>query len=250
MTTEMSIFKNVENAISNEFTLDIAKHYDWKSNISDDIKLKQGEVLFQIDGLNRVGQKINEIMIPYVVKAIHLGIHESIKNCKSINQLLVSLGIPKGTASGYVKIANICYNEHGDLYPMFSKFNYKSLQLLAQAKEEDRNYALEYLEDNLEPTSKEVADALKHIVVVDNEDKLPIEENVKETTKKETSKEETPKEESKETPKEESKETPKEESKVPLSSNAHYQLTQLRAHIDTLSKEQIKKIIDDILALG
>lgn len=245
MTTEMSIFKNVEKAVANEFTLDIAKHYDWKPNISDDIKLQQGEVLFQIDGLNRVGQKINEIMIPYVVKAIHLGIHESIKNCKSINQLLVSLGIPKGTASGYVKIANICYNEYGDLYPMFSKFNYKSLQLLAQAKEEDRNYALEYLEDNLEPTSKEVADALKHIVVVDNEDELPIEENVKETPKKDT-----PKEESKETPKEESKDTPKEESKEKLSSNAHYQLTQLRAHIDSLTKEQIKKVIDDILALG
>ena len=247
MTTEMSIFKNVENAVSSEFTLDIAKHYDWKANISDDVKLKQGEVLFQIDGLNRVGQKINEIMIPYVVKAIHLGIHESIKNCKSINQLLVSLGIPKGTASGYVKIANICYNEYGDLYPMFSKFNYKSLQLLAQAKEEDRNYALEYLEDNLEPTSKEVADALKHIVVADSEEKLPI-EDVKETSKEESK--ETPKKESKETPKEDSKETSEEESKIPLSSNAHYQLTQLRAHIDSLTKEQIKKVIDDILALG
>ena len=248
MTTEMSIFKNVEKAVSSEFTLDIAKHYDWKPGISDDVKLRQGEVLFQIDGLNRVGQKINEIMIPYVVKAIHLGIHESIKNCKSINQLLVSLGIPKGTASGYVKIANICYNEYGDLYPMFSKFNYKSLQLLAQAKEEDRNYALEYLEDNLEPTSKEVADALKHIVVADSEEKLPIEEDVKETSKEESK--ETPKEESKETPKEESKETPKEESKEKLSSNAHYQLTQLRAHIDSLTKGQIKKAIDDILALG
>ena len=71
----------------------------------------------------------------------------------------------------------------------------------------------------------------------------------KKTDSKEESKE-TPKEESKETPKEESKETPKEESKEKLSSNAHYQLTQLRAHIDSLTKEQIKKVIDDILALG
>ena len=36
----------------------------------------------------------------------------------------------------------------------------------------------------------------------------------------------------------------------PLSSNAHYQLSQLRARIDSLTKEQIKKVIDDILALG
>ena len=70
----------------------------------------------------------------------------------------------------------------------------------------------------------------------------------KETPKEESK--ETPKEESKETPKEESKETPKEESKEKLSSNAHYQLTQLRSHIDSLTKEQIKKAIDDILALG
>ena len=55
-------------------------------------------------------------------------------------------------------------------------------------------------------------------------------------------------EENKRDSKEESKEDSNE--KVPLSSNAHYQLTQLRAHIDSLTKEQIKKVIDDILALG
>lgn len=172
---------------------------------------------------------------------------KGIKSCNKAIEKVLGSG-KKSTISGAIAIAGLFY-ENGLLKDTrYINSSKQCLQKVAQSS--DKTYfedLKKWFSENPNCTVKTITekiDELKNPPVETTATEADVSEN------KADSKEETLKEESKETPKEESKETPKEESKEKLSSNAHYQLTQLRAHIDSLTKEQIKKAIDDILALG
>ena len=170
---------------------------------------------------------------------------KGIKSCNKAIEKVLGTG-KKSTISGAIAIADLFY-ENGLLKDTrYINSSKQCMQKVAQSS--DKNYfedLKKWFSENPNCTVKAITDK------IDELKNPPIESTASEAdvAEKKESKE-TPKEESKETPKEESKETPKEDSKEKLSSNAHYQLTQLRAHIDSLTKEQIKKVIDDILALG
>ena len=162
---------------------------------------------------------------------------KGIKSCNKAIEKVLGTG-KKSTISGAIAIADLFY-ENGLLKDTrYINSSKQCMQKVAQSS--DKNYfedLKKWFSENPNCTVKAITDK------IDELKNPPIESTASEADVAE-------KKESKETPKEESKETPKEDSKEKLSSNAHYQLTQLRAHIDSLTKEQIKKVIDDILALG
>ena len=170
---------------------------------------------------------------------------KGIKSCNKAIEKVLGSG-KKSTISGAIAIADLFY-ENGLLKDTrYINSSKQCMQKVAQSSE--KNYfedLKKWFSENPNCTVKDMSDK------IDELKNPPVESTASEVdvAEKKESKE-TPKEESKETSKEESKETTNEESKEKLSSNAHYQLTQLRAHIDSLTKEQIKKVIDDILALG
>ena len=170
---------------------------------------------------------------------------KGIKSCNKAIEKVLGSG-KKSTISGAIAIADLFY-ENGLLKDTrYINSSKQCMQKVAQSSE--KSYFVElkkWFSENPNCTVKTMTDKIEELK------NPPVESTASEVAVEEKEEyKETPKKESKETPKEESKETPKEETKEKLSSNAHYQLTQLRAHIDSLTKEQIKKVIDDILALG
>ena len=176
---------------------------------------------------------------------------KGIKSCNKAIEKVLGTG-KKSTISGAIAIADLFY-ENGLLKDTrYINSSKQCMQKVAQASEKTYFEDLkEWFSKNPNCTVKEMTDKIEELKNPPV-DSTASEVEVKE--KKTDSKEEN--KESKADSKEESKTDSNEECKagskenVPLSSNAHYQLTQLRAHIDSLTKEQIKKVIDDILALG
>lgn len=165
---------------------------------------------------------------------------KGIKSCNKAIEKVLGSG-KKSTISGAIAIADLFY-ENGLLKDTkYINSAKQCMQKVAQASEKPYYEALkEWFSQNPSCTVKEMTDKIETLknppIDVESAD---IEE------KAETKQEE--KAETKQESKAESKEESKADSKP---SNAHYQLVQLRAHVDNLTKEQIKKALDDIIALG
>ena len=173
---------------------------------------------------------------------------KGIKSCNKAIEKVLGSG-KKSTISGAIAIADLFY-ENGLLKDSrYINSSKQCMQKVAQSSEKSYFEDLKnWFSENPNCTVKDMTDKINELK------NPPVESTASEVDVAESKADS--KEESKADSKEESKADSKEESKadskekVALSSNAHYQLTQLRAHIDSLSKEQIKKVIDDILALG
>ena len=174
---------------------------------------------------------------------------KGVKSCNKAIEKVLGSG-KKSTISGAIAIAELFY-ENGLLKDSkYINSAKQCMQKVAQSSEKTYFEDLKkWFSENPNCTVKEMTDK------VDELKNPPIETTASEADveEKKTDFKEEKKADSKEESKadvEEQKVDSKEENKEPLTGNAHYQLTQLRARIDNLSKAQIKKAIDDILALG
>lgn len=173
---------------------------------------------------------------------------KGIKSCNKAIEKVLGSG-KKSTISGAIAIADLFY-ENGLLKDTrYINSSKQCMQKVAQSSEKSYFKDLKtWFSENPNCTVKEMNNK------IDELKNPPVESTASEVNV--TEKKADSKEEKKAEHKEESKVDSKEESKADskhdktLSSNAHYQLVQLRAHIDSLTKEQIKKVIDDILTLG
>ena len=258
MTTELTL-DTLKTTLSDAFTAIETTAHSIPMNVTKDLwqidEQADLSVATEVNGLmnellaySTIETRLTDRYISIASRLLYGEKWKALKGIKSCNKAIEKvLGSgKKSTISGAIAIADLFY-ENGLLKDTrYINSSKQCMQKVAQAS--DKSYfedLKKWFSENPNCTVKSMADKIEELK------NPPVESTASEVdvTEKEESKE-TPKEESKETPKEDSKETPEEESKIPLSSNAHYQLTQLRAHIDSLTKEQIKKVIDDILALG
>ena len=165
---------------------------------------------------------------------------KGIKSCNKAIEKVLGSG-KKSTISGAIAIADLFY-ENGLLKDTkYINSAKQCMQKVAQATEKPYFEALKkWFEENPNCTVKAMTDKVEELK------NPPVDVESADVEAKAESKKEA-KAESKEEAKAESKEEVKAE---PLKGNAHYQLTQLRAHIDNMTKDQIKKALDDIIALG
>ena len=263
MTTELTL-DTLKTTLSDAFTAIETTAHSIPMNVTKDLwqidEQADLSVATEVNGLmnellaySTIETRLTDKYISIASRLLYGEKWKALKGIKSCNKAIEKvLGSgKKSTISGAIAIADLFY-ENGLLKDTrYINSSKQCMQKVAQANEKSYFEELKkWFSENPNCTVKAMTDKideLKNPPVESTANEVDVEE------KKADSKEESKagsKEESKETPKEESKETPKEESKEKLSSNAHYQLTQLRAHIDSLTKEQIKKVIDDILALG
>lgn len=160
MTNELITKNEILNLVPSATTEEL-KFYPWKKGTSDEVINAQGSVLFKLDGLNAIGKRINEVMLPLIAQLNGMEVWKSLENCKSLNQLLISLGLPKSTASGLIKIATICYDSAGNIEPRYAKFNYNELQVLAQANESEREHMVEWARPLEDFSTKDFKEELK-----------------------------------------------------------------------------------------
>ena len=258
MTTELTL-DTLKTTLSDAFTAIETTAHSIPMNVTKDLwqidEQAELSVATEVNGLmnellaySTIETRLTDKYISIASRLLYGEKWKALKGIKSCNKAIEKvLGSgKKSTISGAIAIADLFY-ENGLLKDTrYINSSKQCMQKVAQSSEKSYFEELKnWFSENPNCTVKNMTEK------IDELKNPPVESTASEVdvAEKEESKE-TPKKESKETPKEESKETPKEESKEKLSSNAHYQLTQLRAHIDSLTKEQIKKVIDDILALG
>ena len=169
---------------------------------------------------------------------------KGIKSCNKAIEKVLGSG-KKSTISGAIAIADLFY-ENGLLKDTkYINSAKQCMQKVAQATEKPYYETLkEWFSQNPNCTVKAMTDKIEEL----KNPPVYVESAVVE--EKQTESKEEKQAESKEEKQTESKEEKQTESKEEKTTNAHYQLTQLRAHVDSMTKEQIKKALDDIIALG
>ena len=253
MTTELTL-DNLKTTLSDAFTaiettahsipMDATKDL-WKFDEHADLS-----VAIEVNGLmnellaySTIETRLTDKYISIASRLLYGEKWKALKGIKSCNKAIEKVlgNGKKSTISGAIAIADLFY-ENGLLKDTrYINSSKQCMQKVAQAS--DKKYfedLKKWFSENPNCTVKDMTDKINELK------NPPIESTAEEVDVAEK------KEDSKEEKKADSKEEKKTDSneKIQLSSNAHYQLAQLRAHIDSLTKEQIKKVIDDILALG
>ena len=169
---------------------------------------------------------------------------KGIKSCNKAIEKVLGSG-KKSTISGAIAIADLFY-ENGLLKDTkYINSAKQCMQKVAQATEKPYYETLkEWFSQNPNCTVKAMTDKIEELK------NPPVDVESAVVEEKQTESKEEKQAESKEEKQTESKEEKQTESKEEKTTNAHYQLTQLRAHVDSMTKEQIKKALDDIIALG
>lgn len=255
MTTELTL-DTLKTTLSDAFTaiettahsipMDVTKEM-WQINEQAELSVatEVNGIMNELLAYSTIETRLTDKYISIASRLLYGEKWKALKGIKSCNKAIEKvLGSgKKSTVSGAIAIANLFY-ENGLLKDTrYINSSKQCMQKVAQSSEKDYFEKLKnWFSENPNCTVEAMTDKINELK------NPPVDSTASEVDVEETK--ETPKKDSKKTPKEESKDTPKEETKESLSSNAHYQLTQLRAHIDSLTKEQIKKVIDDILALG
>ena len=250
LTTQVSsIFDAVEQTSKTLTTQEYTSVWQFNENVAEVTVREVGAVMTELLAYSTMDMKLKDKYPQLAARLLHDDAWKALKDVKSVNEAMLSiLGKgAKGTVSGAVAVAKMFYNCTGALIEpnIYGKSNYRCMQTVAQSTEKPYHKELcEWFREH--PTCKasemdaKVAELKKPVIDVESADV----EETKQEEKTET------KEEPKQEEKTETKEGPKQEEQTDKSSNTHYQLVQLRAHIDSLTKEQIKKALDDIIALG
>ena len=259
LTTQVSnIFDTVEQTSKSLTTEEYTTVWKFNKGVAEVTVREVGAVMTELLAYSTMDMKIKDKYPQLASRLMHNDAWKALNGIKSVNEaMLTILGkSAKGTVSGAVSVAKMFYNCNGLLIEpdVYGKSNYRCMQTVAQSTEKPYHKELcEWFREHPTCKASEMDEKVKELKnpVIDVES-ADIEETKQEETKQEeTKQEETKQEETKQEEKAESKQETKQEEKAESKlSNAHYQLCQLRAHIDSLTKEQIKKALDDIIALG
>ena len=236
MTTEITLetlTNNLQNSLENiksdAHSLSVEDYklfWKFKEDATDIVIHEIGGIMTELVAWSTLDKTLTMNYAKVAAKLLHEDSWKFLQGVQSVNeamQLVLGHG-KKSTISGAVSVAKMFLNCNGDFIDSkYSKSAYQCLQLVSQST--DKEYHKElclWFSENATCSVKTLKDKISELK------NPPVEVEATEVK---------------------TEEKPQAEEK-PLSSNAHYQLSQLRAHIDSLTKEQIKKVIDDILALG
>lgn len=261
MTTEITLqtlTSNLQNSLENiksdahSLSVDDYKlFWRFKEDASDIIVHEVGGIMTELVAWSTLDKTLTMNYAKVAAKLLHDDAWKFLQGIKSVNEAMkLVLGDgKKSTISGAVSVAKMFLNCNGEFIDSkYSKSAYQCLQLVAQSTDKEYHKTLcLWFSDNATCSVKELKDKIEELKnpPVDIEEKY-----VESVEKSQAESKEKPQAESKEEKQAESKEEKQTESKEEKTSNVHYQLVQLRAHIDSMTKEQIKKSLDDIIALG
>lgn len=262
MTTEMTLatltnnlqssLENIKTDAHSLSTEDYKLFWKFSKDATDMIVHEVGGIMTELVAWSTIDKTLTMNYAQVAAKLLHDDSWKYLEGVNSVNEAMkLVLGDgKKSTISGAVAVAKMFLNCNGSFIDdRYAKSAYQCLQLVAQSTDKEYHKALcLWFSDNATCTVKALKEKIADfknppidVETADVESKPQAEE--KPQAEKKAQAEEKPQVEEK-------SQEDKEETDKKLSSNAHYQLVQLRSHIDSLTKEQIKKVIDDILALG
>ena len=250
MTTELTL-DTLKTTLSDAFTAIETTAHSIPMNVTKDLwqidEQAELSVATEVNGLmnellaySTIETRLTDKYISIASRLLHGEKWKALKGIKSCNKAIEKvLGSgKKSTISGAIAIADLFY-ENGLLKDTrYINSSKQCMQKVAQASE--KNYfedLKKWFSENPNCTVKEITDKIDEL----KNPPIEVTHNEADVIEKKAMDEKAEKK---------AEEKAEEKAEKKLSSNAHYQLTQLRAHIDSLTKEQIKKVIDDILALG
>lgn len=259
MTTEMTLatltnnlqssLENIKTDAHSLSTEDYKLFWKFSKDATDMIVHEVGGIMTELVAWSTIDKTLTMNYAQVAAKLLHDDSWKYLEGVNSVNEAMkLVLGDgKKSTISGAVAVAKMFLNCNGSFIDdRYAKSAYQCLQLVAQSTDKEYHKALcLWFSDNATCSVKTLKDKIAELK------NPPVEVEATDVETEEKLQAEPKEEKSQAEPGNEKPVTEPEKSEnKPLSSNAHYQLSQLRAHIDSLTKEQIKKVIDDILALG
>lgn len=256
MTTELTL-DNLRNTLTDAFTaiettahsipMEATKEF-WEIDEQADLAVatEVNGLMNELLAYSTIENRLTDKYISIASRMLYGEKWKALKGIKSCNKAIEKvLGSgKKSTISGAIAIADLFY-ENGLLKDTkYINSAKQCMQKVAQASDKPYYESLkEWFSINPNCTVRAM------IEKIDELKNPPVDVETTDVEEKQAESKEEKQAESKE--EKQAEEKPQtEEKKQPLTGNAHYQLSQLRAHIDSMTKEQIKKVIDDILALG